>query len=51
MKNKFSGQISIVISTILCGILSFLFSINHDNIPFINIVIVIISLCCSCIAI
>jgi len=50
MKNKFSGQISIVISTILCGILSLLFSLNHDNIPFINIVIVIISLCCSCIA-
>ncbi len=50
MKNKFSGQISIVISTILCGILSLLFSINHDNIPFGNAAIVIISLCCACIA-
>ena len=50
MKNKSSGQISIVISTLLCGILSLLFSLNHSNIAFGNILIVIISLCCACIA-
>lgn len=50
MKNKSSAQISIVISTLLCGILSLLFSLNHSNIAFGNILIVIISLCCACIA-
>lgn len=49
MKNKFSGQISILISTILCGILSVLFSLNNSNILFGDVIIVIISLCCACI--
>lgn len=50
MKNKFSGQISIVISIIVCGILSLLFSLNHNNIAFSNVLIIIISSCCACIA-
>lgn len=50
MKNKFSGQISIIISIIVCGILSLLLSLNHNNIAFSNSLIIIISLCCACIA-
>lgn len=50
MKNKFSGQISIIISIIVCGILSLLFSLNHNNIAFSNVLIVTISLCCASIS-
>ena len=48
MKNKFSGQISIVISVIICGILGLLFSLNHNNIEFSNTLIVFVSILCSC---
>lgn len=49
MKIKSSRQILIVISIVLCGILSILFLLNINNISLEDILIVILSLCCSCV--